>query len=331
MPKLKNAALVINETTPQTHHAVELAMTRYKNSLSLKPASFLSLEKIAAGEMKNIIKSAHDMKKSPNDYRSTLKNKSVALLFQKTSTRTRCSFENAVNELGGFASYIDWRTSNFVLADLQDEIKVLSRYYNLIMARVMHHETLATMAAHSEVPIINGLCNLYHPCQALSDFMTMTEYFGINLNGLRVAYIGDGNNVCRSLAHGAIHMGVELTLCSPKGYKLDAATIASGHGSIVKINDPYDAVWDADVIYTDTWISMGDEAEAQERLAAFQDYQITENLFEAAPKHALFMHCLPAHPGQEVAPEVLRGPRSIVLDQAENRKHAQKALMAAMI
>jgi ornithine carbamoyltransferase len=307
--------------------AFELAEQRFAERLKRKPCSFLSLQTLTPLEMKTIIRRGIEMKNRPGDFSQVLHGMSVALLFQKTSTRTRCSFENAVVELGAFPSYMDWKTSNFVLADLSDEVKVLSRYYDLIVARVFKHETLVTMARESEVPIVNGLCDREHPCQALTDFMTIAEYFGENLEGLRIAYLGDGNNVCRSLVHGAIHMGVQVNLCSPERYALDDETVAAGKGLITRTTHPLDAVRDADIIYTDTWVSIGDEAETQERLAAFEAYQVNAQLLAFAPPQVLFMHCLPAHPNQEVTPEILRSPRSLAFDQAENRCHAQKALL----
>ena len=313
------------------NQAFELAEQRFSECLKRQPRSFLSLKDISSAEMKSIILRGVEMKKKPDACSTILRNKSAALLFQKTSTRTRCSFENAVVELGAFPSYIDWKTSNFMLADLCDEVKVLSRYYDLIIARVLKHAMLVTMAEGSEVPIVNGMCDREHPCQALADFMTLVEYFGEDLDGLRIAYLGDGNNVCRSLVHGAIHMGVQVNLCSPQHYALDDDTVLAGNGLIARVDDPIQAVHDADVIYTDTWVSIGDEAETQERLAAFQAYQVNAELIASAPSQVLFMHCLPAHPGQEVTSDILRSPRSLVFDQAENRMHAQKALLEWLV
>jgi ornithine carbamoyltransferase len=309
------------------NRAFEIAEQRFNERLKRNPRSFLSLQDLKPSEMKSIIRRGIEMKEKPEEFSEALQGKSIALLFQKTSTRTRCSFENAAVELGAYPSYIDWKTSNFVLADLGDEVKVLARYYDLIAARVLKHETLVTMARESEVPIVNGMCDREHPCQSLSDFMTMTEYFGADLDGLKIAYLGDGNNVCRSLVHGAIHMGAQVNLCAPERYELDEETVVAGRGLVTRVAQPADAVRDADVIYTDTWISMGDESQTEERLAAFRAYQVDAQLVASAPSHALFMHCLPAHPGQEVTSAVLRSPRSIVFDQAENRMHAQKALL----
>jgi ornithine carbamoyltransferase len=312
-------------------HAFKLARQRFDARRSQTPRSFLSLADLDPMEMGEIIMRGIEMKNSQNVVCKVLHGLSIALLFQKTSTRTRCSFENAAVELSAFPSYIAWETSNFVLADLSDEIKVLSRYYGLIVARVNKHDTLATMARESEVPVINGLCDRMHPCQALSDFMTITEYFGNDLRGLRLAYIGDGNNVCRSLVHGAINAKAQVNLCSPKRYALDEETVAAGKGLVTRVAAPAEAVRDVDVIYTDSWVSMGCEAETSERLAVLQAYQVNEELLTSAPSKALFMHCLPAHPGLEVTPGVLRSARSVIFDQAENRKHAQKALMEWII
>ena len=311
-----------------TEFVVMKAEKRYAERMSHKPRSFLSVSDLSGPELMEIISEAMDMKKTPQEFSTALKDKSIALLFQKTSTRTRCSFENAAWELGARASYIDWKTSNFVLADLADEIIVMSRFYDMIMARVNDYATLDEMAKHSEVPIINGLCNRMHPCQAIGDYMTLMEYFGMNLKGLKLTYIGDGNNVCRSLVHGATILGVNIKLCSPPEYKLDQETVDASHGQAVFVDDPVEAVSGADVVYTDTWVSMGDEKTAKERLKAFSVYQVNDDLMRHAAGHALFMHCLPAHPGYEVSPEVLRGPRSVVFDEAENRKHAQKSLLA---
>lgn len=311
--------------------AFELAEQRFSESQKRHPRSFLSLQDLSSLEMKSIVRLGIAMKKKPGDFSTALHDMSIALLFQKTSTRTRCSFEKAAVETGAFPSYIDWKTSNFVLADLCDEVKVLSRYYDLIVARVLKHETLVTMARDSEVPVVNGMCDREHPCQALSDFTTLTEYFGENLEGLRIAYIGDGNNVCRSLVHGAIHMGVHVNLCSPEHYELDDETVLAGKGLVTRVAHPSDAVHDVDVIYTDTWVSIGDEAEMLERLSTFQSYQINAQLLASAPSQVLFMHCLPAHPNQEITSDILRSPRSIIFDQAENRSHAQKALLEWLI
>lgn len=313
--------------TTKTSEAQALAQARFTKRSTISPRSFLSLAELPPEDCAELVALTLEIKRTPRSYASALAGICVALLFQKTSTRTRCSFETGVYEMGGYSSYIDWQTSNFVRADVEDEIKVLSRYYDLIVARVVDHATLVAMARNAEAPIINGLCNRYHPCQALSDFATISEYFGPSLDGLRIAYLGDGNNVCRSLVHAAARFGAHMTLCTPRRYALDGETIRAAEDAVRYMEDPMEAVHDADVIYTDTWVSMGNERETEQRVGAFGPYQINQCLLAAAPAHALVMHCLPAHPGQEITPEILRGSRSIVFDQAENRKHTQKALM----
>jgi ornithine carbamoyltransferase len=291
--------------------------------------SFLSIEELAPAEVAAILRGGLDVKARPERYRRALEHRAVALLFQKTSTRTRCSFEVGVAELGGQPVYIDWRTSNFTLGELQDEIRVLSRYFDLIMARVYRHEDLLTMKAHSEVPVINGLDDHYHPCQGLTDYMTVLEYFG-ELDGLKLAYVGDGNNVCHSLIDGGVRCGVRVAVAHPQGYapRADIVERARRLGEVTLTNDPREAVRGADVVYTDSWVSMGDEAQAEVRLRAFAGYQVNEELLAHAAPHALVMHCLPAHRGKEISDGALDSPNSVVFDQAENRKHLQKYLMA---
>lgn len=307
--------------------ALALAQRRYDERMRIKPRSILGVLDFNAGEFKEIVVRSLELKADPGRSRELLKGKQVALLFQKTSTRTRCSFEAAAWELGAACSYIEWSTSNFVRSDLADEIVVLSRFFDLIVARVNEHDSLNVMARHSEVPIINGLSNMAHPCQVVGDFATLSEYFGAELRGLTIAYIGDGNNVCRSLAHACGLFGVRLKICSPPGYGLDRASLERSNGMAVHIDSIREAVELADVIYTDTWVSMGDEAEAESRRTDFAQFRISQRVLDLAPRHALVMHCLPAHPGDEIDADVLRGPRSIVFDQTENRKHGQKALL----
>ena len=311
--------------------ALTLAARRDAERRALRPHSFLTLDDIDARALAHVVDHGLEIKRRPGQYAGALAGRSVALLFQKTSTRTRCSFAAAVRESGARVDHLDWSRSNFVLAELRDEIAVMSRYYDLIVARVDRHESLRVMAAHSEVPIVNGLCDRHHPCQAVSDMLTLKEYFGADLRGLRLAYIGDGNNVCRSLVQAATRLGVEVTLSSPVGHELDDVSASQGGTFVRRVADPRAAVEGVDVVYTDTWVSMGQEAELEARQAALAGWQVDTNLMDAAPRHALFMHCLPAHPGMEVTAEVLRSPRSVVLDQAENRKHAQKALLAWLV
>jgi ornithine carbamoyltransferase len=309
--------------------ALALATRRDQDRRGVRPHSLVTLDDIDAATLARVVDQALEMKRTPARFADALAGRAITLLFQKTSTRTRCSFAAAAREMGAQADYLDWSRSNFMLADLRDEIAVMSRFCDLIVARVDRHESLRVMAAHSEVPIVNGLCDRHHPCQAISDMLTLREYFGDDLRGLRLAWVGDGNNVCRSLVQAATRLGVEVTLSSPAGYALD--DVGQGAALVRRIADPRAAVEHADVVCTDTWISMGQEAEFEERKAALAGWQVDARLMAAAPRHALFMHCLPAHPGMEVTAEVLRSPRSIVLDQAENRKHAHKALLAWLL
>jgi ornithine carbamoyltransferase len=295
--------------------------------------SFLTLADLSRDEMGRLLDGGLEVKRDPGRFAGALAGRSVALLFQKTSTRTRVSFEVGVAEMGGQALYLDWRTSNFTLADLEDEIRVLSRYCDLIMARVYDQADLELMREHSEVPIINGLSDLYHPCQGLADYMTLREYFG-ELEGLKIAYVGDGNNVCHTLIHGAAKVGMRISVAYPKGYSPDARVVTAAREAGAEVHltsSPAEAVAGADAIYTDTWISMGDEAERDKRLAAFRGFQVDEALLAQAPDHAVVLHCLPAHRGYEISSPVLDAPRAVVFDQAENRKHAQKFLMAWMM
>jgi ornithine carbamoyltransferase len=323
----------MTKMTDEKKKELEEMLLKSKSSVKGRPdKSLLSLFDLSEKEVDEILELGIKIKQDPQKYSGSLKGKSVALIFQKTSTRTRCSFEIGVGEMGGQPMYIDWRTSNFTLSDLKDEIKVLSRYVDLIMARVYKHIDLETMKEHSEVPIINGLCDKEHPCQILADLMTIKEYFG-RLNGIKIAYVGDGNNVCNSLIVGAAKAGMKIAVACPKQYLPDKAIVAFGEhkGALEMGTDPKAAVKDADVVYTDTWVSMGEEEKAEEKIAALKGYQVNKELLECASAHALVMHCLPAHIGYEITDEALHWGNSVIFDQAENRKHAQKALMLKMM
>jgi len=294
--------------------------------------SLLAISDLSPDDFRALLAGGLAAKRDPAPLADALAGRAVGLLFQKTSTRTRCSFEVGVGQMGGQALYLDWRTTNLTLGHLEDEARVLSRYFDLIMARVYKHQDLVTMKAASEVPIINGLCDLHHPCQALADYMTALEYFG-DLEGLKIAYVGDGNNVCHSLIEGAVRAGMEIAVAHPPAYAPSEEIVAAARalGRVSLTSDPRAAVEGADVVYTDTWVSMGDEAQKEARLAAFAGYQVDAALMAAAPGHALVMHCLPAHRGYEISSEVFDSANSVVFDQAENRLHAQKYLMASML
>ncbi|WP_414586742.1 ornithine carbamoyltransferase [Scytonema sp. PCC 10023] len=307
----------------------ELLDARYSAKRGKPERSFLTISDLTEEQVIDILNGGINIKKNSSKYREVLKDKSVALLFQKTSTRTRCSFEIGVGEMGGQPMYIDWKSSNFTLADLQDEIRVLSRYVDLILARVHKHEDLLTMRKYTEVPVVNGLSDLYHPCQGLADFMTIKEYFG-ELEGLNLCYVGDGNNVCHSLINGAIKTGMHITIAYHQNYAPNPEIVeeAKTKNAIYLTNSLEDAIKDADVIYTDTWVSMGNESETDARIQTFSGFQVNEALLSKAPDHALVMHCLPAHRGYEISADVLDSKNSVVFDQAENRKHVQKYLIA---
>ena len=264
--------------------------------------------------------------------------RSVALLFEKPSLRTRVSFDLAVTQLGGHCLYLSPQEVGLGHREpVADVARVLSRYVDCIVARVFSHDTLVGLARYATVSVINALSDREHPCQAMADFLTIREHKG-RLRGVRLAYVGDGNNVARSLALLSAMMGVEFIIASPDGYQLDASTVtdarrmaaAAGSG-VTATNDPIEAVHGADVVYTDTWTSMGQEEEAAIRRKAFAGFQVDSALMAHARPDALFMHCLPAHQGEEVTSDVLNGKSSVVFDQAENRLHVQKAILAQIL
>jgi ornithine carbamoyltransferase len=288
---------------------------------------FLTGEELGAFELSKLLDLAQELKSGRRQGAgaSDLAGRSVALIFERPSTRTRISFEVGVAELGGTPIFL--RSDELQLSrgeSITDTGRVLSRYLDAIVLRSGSHAAVAELAAEADVPVVNALTPLHHPCQALADLLTLRERFG-DLQGLRVAYVGDGNNVARSLAIAAELTGVELTVAAPEGYQLE-----QGHG--VKLTeDPRLAVSGADAIYTDVWVSMGDEDEAERRRADLMPFRVDADLLGAAKETAVVLHCLPAHPGEEIAAEVLYGPRSAVWDQAENRLHTQKALLSTLL
>ena len=323
-----NQQLAITMTDRQG--ALDLARRRFDQRCSTSRRSFVSLAQLNASEAVRLVREGLRIKANPTMVEHRLKGRSLAMLFEKPSTRTRSSFDAAVLQMGGSASYIEWRTSNFTRGDICDEARVLSRFYDFIVARVNRHETIRVLADNSEVPIINGLCDQLHPCQALTDYLTMTEYFG-DIRGLTLAYVGDNNNVCRSLAHGVQLFGIAMNIAAPPGFRQEAELTTIGAGAIRFFDTAEEAVAAADVVYTDVWISMGDEADANRRLQAFGNYQVNETIMACAPPHCLVMHCLPALPGREISATCLRFDRSIVFDQAENRLHTQKAILCWLL
>jgi ornithine carbamoyltransferase len=287
------------------------------------PRHFLTGEELSADELSALLDRALELKGGPAS--RALEGRSVALVFEKPSTRTRVSFEVAVAELGGTPVVL--RGDELQLArgeSIGDTARVLSRYVQAIAIRSGSHENVVELAEGATVPVINALTPAHHPCQALADLLTLRERFGA-LEGLRVAYVGDGNNVARSLAIAGRAAGVEVAIASPGGHRIEPGLAAED------TDDPRAAVSGADAIYTDVWVSMGDEAEARMRRADLAPYRVDSDLLASASERAIVLHCLPAHPGEEISEDVLYGPRSAVWDQAENRLHAQKALLELLV
>jgi ornithine carbamoyltransferase len=256
------------------------------------------------------------------------------MLFEKPSLRTRVTFEVGMSQLGGHALYLGSQEVGLGKREaVADVARNLTRWVDAVMARVFRHESLIELAKHASIPVINALSDFEHPCQALGDFMTLHEYKQ-RLARLTLAWVGDGNNVAHSLLRGAARLGVRMRVATPPGYEPHPAVVAAARrdgGSIELTHDPGEAVAGADAVYTDVWTSMGQEAEAEARQKVFRSYQVNARLMKRAGPRALFMHCLPAHRGQEVTDEVIDGPRSIVFDQAENRLHIQKAILLALL
>jgi ornithine carbamoyltransferase len=300
---------------------------------------FLSLKDWSREEIESLFDLAAGMKADPRTWSEALKGRSLAMVFQKPSTRTRVSFEVGMFQLGGQALFLGANDIQLHRGEtVSDTAAVLSRYVDGIMARVFAHQDVLDLARHGTVPVINGLSDLLHPCQALADYFTLRERRG-QVAGLKMAYIGDGNNVCHELMFGAVKLGCPMSVGCPPGYEPNklifksAAREAQKLGSPVPevTNDPMAAATGADVVYTDVWASMGQEAEQQKRIQAFQGFLVSPQLMSVARPEAVFMHCLPAHRGEEVDPAVIDGPQSVVFDEAENRLHVQKAVLATLM
>ena len=288
---------------------------------------FLTGEELSGDELSSLLDRAMELKAGRREGvgEESLDRRSVALIFEKPSTRTRVSFEVGVAELGGAPVVL--RADELQLArgePVRDTAVVLSRYVDAIVIRSGSDQRVAELAEHAEVPVVNALTPKHHPCQALADLLTLRERFG-ELSGLRLAYVGDGNNVARSLAIAGRVAGIEVAVASPDGYALEEGLAA------VASTNPQEAVSGADAIYTDAWVSMGDEAEAERRRTELAAYRVDSELLAAASDRAVVLHCLPAHPGEEISEDVLYGHRSAVWDQAENRLHAQKALLELLV
>jgi ornithine carbamoyltransferase len=294
-----------------------------------------SLRDWSPEEIREVLALAHEAKRSPSLFREALAGKTLGMIFEKKSTRTRVSFETGIYQLGGMGLFLSANDLQLGRGEpIADTVRVLSRYLDLIMARTFKQETIDEFTKWSEVPVINGLSDVYHPCQALTDFMTMEEVFG-DIAGLRFAYVGDGNNMAHSLLLCGAKLGVDMAIASPQDYTVkseiaDLAQSAATNSRIDFTTDPAEAIRGAHVVYTDVWTSMGQEEESAQRLQDFAGYEIDDKLMGLADPKAVFMHCLPAHRGEEVSASVCDGPRSIIFDQAENRLHAQKGLMLAL-
>jgi ornithine carbamoyltransferase len=303
-------------------------------SNSLKGRSFTRVADLSRDELELVLDLAERMKSAPPEEHRVLPGRSLGMIFQKPSTRTRVSFEVGIAQLGGQPLYM--RADDLQLGrgeTIRDTATVLSRYLDAILIRTFAQADVEELAEHAEIPVINGLTDETHPCQALADVLTIRERLG-RLEGVRVTYLGDGNNVCSSLMVAAARLGSAFVAATPPGYEPDdrAVAVAREAGADVRVvHDPAEAVRDADVLYTDVWTSMGQEDERERRLRDLAGFGITNELLGHAGNGAIVLHCLPAHYGEEITEEVLYGPQSAVWDQAENRLHAQKALMALLI
>lgn len=298
----------------------------------------LTLEELTPSALDDLLELAAKVKRQPEAFQSALAGKKVALLFEKASTRTRMSFEVGVVELGGYPLFLSSSDLQIGRGEpLTDTIQVMSRYVDALMIRTYAHATVETLASAGSIPIINGLTDSHHPCQVLADLLTVEEVFGTR-TGKTLTYIGDGNNMAHSLMIGGALSGMHIRIASPEAYTVETEIFeranelaATTGGSVTLWQDPVAAAAGADVIYTDVFASMGQEAEAAERLTQFATFQVDASLMQQAKSDAIFLHCLPAHRGEEVTADVIDGPQSVVFDQAENRLHAQKALMLTLL
>ena len=312
-------------------------MTALNVSLSLSNDLLTGTEWNPA-QLREFFQLAADIKGRPERYRTALAGKFLALIFEKPSLRTRVTFEVGVASLGGTAVFLDHTLTHLGEREcVRDIAKNLERWVHGIVARVFAQESLEDFAKNASIPVINALSDKYHPCQALADFFTLEERFG-NLRGFKLAYIGDGNNMCHSLLTIGARVGAHVRVATPAGYEPDAAIVAEAkrvaretRGKIEILRSPEEAVAGVQAVYTDVWASMGQEDESAKRAADFQGYQVNEKLFAQAAPDAVFMHCLPAHRGLEVSAGVIDSPRSVVYDQAENRLHVQKAVLHTLL
>jgi ornithine carbamoyltransferase len=304
----------------------------------LSVPDLLCTSALTPADIGQIYQLAQTLKQGRSQHTELLRGKRLAMIFEKDSLRTRFTFDVGMQDLGGSAVFMDHRDARLGSREsIKDVAKNLERWVHGIVGRTFKHRILEELAQHSEIPVINGLSDFLHPCQALTDFFTLTEKWG-DVRGRTVAFIGDGNNTCHSLIHTAAKLGANIRVCSPEGYEPNSRVVSEAMrtgletGSEVQIlNDPREAADGADALYTDVWASMGQEDEIEERNGIFAAYRVDDELMARAKADALFLHCLPAHRGAEVTQEVMDGPRSIVYDNAENRLHVQKAVLVLLM
>lgn len=304
----------------------------------MKHKDFIEIHDYSAAEVMEIFRLAKEMKASPERFRKELDGQTLAMIFEKSSTRTRVSFEVGMFQLGGHALFLSSRDIQLGRGEpIYDTAKVLSRYVNGIMARTFAHKTVTDLAEYSSVPVINGLTDLSHPCQAMTDYFTAWEKLG-DLKGKKIAWVGDGNNMAHSLMFGASKVGMNIAVATPAGYAPDSAVVARAQADadaagtrVILTHSIDEAVRDADVVETDVWASMGQEEEVERRRRDFASWQVDQRVMSLAKKNAIFMHCLPAHRGEEVAAEVIDSKQSVIYDEAENRLHVQKAIMVMLM
>jgi ornithine carbamoyltransferase len=305
--------------------------------LALK--DLIEINGLTRAEVQMIFDTTADIKAHPRNYAEALAGCSAALIFEKPSLRTRVTFDLGATQMGASCVYLDHQGVRLGEREsVKDMALNLERWVNLIVARTYSHDTVIELAEHSSVPVINGLSELGHPCQGLTDYFTLTEKVGRDLQSFKLAYVGDGNNTAHSLLYGAAKVGAHISIGCPKGYEPDAAVLKAAKkeakatgAKIIIANDPYEAVAGAQAVYTDVWASMGFEAETERRREIFSSFRVTKKLMNTAAKGAFFMHCLPAHRGDEVDADVIDSNISIVYDEAENRLHTQKAIMYLLI
>jgi ornithine carbamoyltransferase len=299
---------------------------------------FLSINECSGKDLRELLNLSTQLKRlyKAGNRDTCLTGKVLAMLFEKPSLRTRISFQVAMTDLGGSAIYVKPEDIGGIgkREPVKDIARVLSRYVDGIMARTFEHKTVTELAEFATVPVINALTDRSHPCQAMADVLTIEEHLG-RLEGVKIAFIGDGNNVARSLAFACAKLGMKMVIAAPAGYELDAETIEEANeisaGSVEQIGEPSKAVADADIVYTDTWVSMGQEQEKQKRIKDFKDFQVNAELLKSAPAGAKIMHCLPAYRGYEITDEVAESANSIIFEQSENRLHFQRALLKRLM